>query len=404
MTKLEKPLVSVVSQLNHTESSPIALPAHYTEFAGVLITIHGSVRVAQEERGLHFYIACPECLEENGASEIYKKHLALNVDRYFQGENHRAMCMKCGTTFNIPELTAMRPLAERGIEYKAEVAPMSAGPNMDLLEKDETGALVPKNPGRTIPVVELGRNHPAIVYLASRHFDPEALWRQFRCSYCQEENPDLYYRKQPGGFRVTPQGRLIFFGYQGGARMTWQARILEMEDGNDKYFYHPYKRQWVHVLSRPDARAKWAPREGYEDWDPAKYFTAPGTRRNSIVMGYDAALGFNAEKSLHNRWCMIMEGPLDAGRLGAPAMAILGKHLSENQASLLEDAFHRIVALKDNDAAGEKSAESIKKQFATRNVLLSFLTLPDKIKDPGELSPNNAKFIHNVARKMAFSK
>lgn len=405
MSRLIDAKPSIESQLNHTQSSPISLPPHYVELAGELISRHGSIRVAREERGLHFYIACPECLDDYGASELQKKHLAINVDRYFaMGNDYGAMCMKHGGVYRITELTAWPLLEDRGIEYKPEAAPMVVGPNMDLLEPDGQGNLIPKHPGVSIPTTSLPDTHPARIYLASRHFDPQALWDHLQCSYCEEENPDLYYRKQPGGFRVTPQGRLIFYGYQFGVRVTWQARILEMEEANQKYFFHPYKKDWVHVLSRADIQSPWQPISGYEDWDMAKYFTAPGTRRNYIWMAYDAAVNFHAGvNNRFDRWCMVVEGPLDAGRLGPPAMPLIGKFMSAEQARLLEEKFGRVVVIRDNDEAGELSEKKIREALTTKDVIFKFMTLPPRFKDPGDLSAADVLFVRAKARRLIFS-
>lgn len=392
---------SLASQILPTESAPDALPAEAQRFIASLVTVHGSVRLAQETSGTHVYLACPQCLQTEGESELHKKHLALNLDKYLAGSQRAVLCMKCGFVCEAVDLQFMPPLLERGIEHKPEVVKID-GPKMEYLETDEHGLLVPKNPGEIVPVNQLLKDHPARQYLASRKFSAAALWTQFQCSWCETENQNLFYRRLPGGFRITPQGRLIFFCLQAGSKMGWQARILEFDEDDKRYFWHPYKKEWIHVLNR--AGDKWVPREGYEEWDPAKYWTAPGTRRNSVVMGLDAAMEWNLRKQRMQhtrRVCILVEGPLDAGRLGPPAMAIMGKALTADQAILVAKHFYRIILIADNDKAGEKLKTSAARHFANLKVRHDFLDLPTRFKDAGSLDAAGATMFLNMALNKA---
>lgn len=396
-----KPAQSLASQLLPTSSAPGVLPEHVQAFAASLTSIHGAIRIANESSGLHFYLACPQCLQTDGESELFKKHLAVNIDKFFAGKQNSVLCMKCGFFCNAVDLQFMPPLKDRGIEHKAEMV-KSSGPKADYLETDERGNLVPKNPGTLIPVTQLPADHPAIEYLNLRKFRPDDLWNQFQCSWCEEENQNLYYRRQPGGFRTTSQGRLIFFCLQGGVKVGWQARILEFDDGDKRFFWHPYKKDWVHVLTNENG--KWTPREGYEEWDPAKYWTAPGTRRNNVVMGFDAALAWNLKHNRmrqHQRVALLVEGPLDGGRLGPPAVIVMGKYLTADQAKLLADTFYRLIAITDNDAGGKKLQESVQKHLSTKEVRFDFMNVPGAFKDPGSLDPLNALMFSRMALNRA---
>lgn len=394
--------VSLESQLLPTSSAPSQLPDHVRLLAEELVNIHGSIRVAVEASGMHLYLPCPQCLTEFGETEVYKKHLAFNVDKYFAGEQYSVLCMKCGFYCEGVSLSYYPPLSARGIEFKPEIV-HGGVVRTDWLEKDALGVMIPRNPGLTIPIHMVPANHPARQYLASRNFDPVSLWNQFQCSWCETENPDLYYRKQPGGFRITSQGRLIFFALMRGSKVGWQARILEFDENDKRYFWHPYKREWVHVLDFNGQ--KWVPREGYEEWDPAKYWTAPGTRRSEILMGYDAAILWNLQqgnKTPGSRFCILSEGPLDGGRLRPPAMAVLGKSLTPNQAANIYNHFGRVITIRDNDKAGETMANSVSKQFAGQPVKFGFMTLPERWKDPGALDNDSAKIIVSQAKVMAY--
>jgi hypothetical protein len=146
------------------------------------------------------------------------------------------------------------------------------------------------------------------------------------------------------------------------------------------------------------------PISGYEEWENAKYWTAPGTRRNAIWMGHDAAVAYWAnEPQRHSRWCAVMEGPLDAGRLGPPCLPLLGKSMSAEQASLLEAKFGRIVVIRDNDEAGEKSEKNIRAALATRDVRFDFMVLPRNFKDPGEIPPELVTFVRSLIVRRAAS-
>ena len=400
--KLKRPsAINVAEQLLPTSSAPPALEDQVQAFAETLINLHGSIKVATEASGLHFYLACPKCLEAEGESELFKKHLAVNVDKYFAGQQHGVLCMKCGWTCEAVDLQYFPPLEQRGITHKPEIVKFH-GVNKDYLEQDHLGVMVPKNPGVVIPVTELPADHPALEYLASRGFDPKPLWEQFECSWGETENPNLFYRRQPGGFRITPQGRLIFFCFQNGSKVGWQARILEIDEADKRYFWHPYRKEWVHVMTRESDR--WLPREGYEEWDHAKYWTAPGTRRNTVVMGYDAAVRWNQQRGRilqGDRIGILTEGPLDAGRLGPPVMAILGKTLTADQATTIASQFHRLIIIGDNDKAGLKMKESVQRQLTPKQVRFEFMDLPERFKDPGSLSQNEGKMFASMAIKRA---
>ena len=73
-------------------SAPSQLTPEITDLANRLAYIHGSVRVAIENSGMHLYLASPACLEEDGLIELTKKHLAVNVDKWLRGEMTPAPC------------------------------------------------------------------------------------------------------------------------------------------------------------------------------------------------------------------------------------------------------------------------------------------------------------------------
>ena len=384
-----------IARMETTSSAPTQLPDHFKNLAKQLMLIHGSIRLARERNGLHFYLACPECLEDYGEVELDKKHLAVNVERYFSGLDRSAQCMKHGGSFNVTDLVSMPRLSERGIEFKPEILELDSIP-AHYLERDEAGHWIPKSPGLTIPVHIVPPDHPARVYLGLRQYDVNVLWNQFQCSFCYKENSDVFYRGLSGGFKVTSQGRVIFFAYVKGVRVGWQARILEGEDEECKFYYHPYRKDWVPVMTRETVNSPWVPMEGFEGWDPAKYFTGHGTRRNSILLGFDAAVSYHQNTDrCATRWCALVEGPLDAGRFGPPFIAMMGKSFSQEQANLIRSEFDHVILIPDNDQAGKQSKDSVLMQFAQhsntgKGTKVTCMDLPPNTKDPGALSPKEA--------------
>lgn len=387
-------------EVGFTSSSSGVLTEVQMTLANDLSRVHGRIRVAREASGLHFYMASPICLEQDGAVELTKLHLAVNVDKFL--DRHRtfaAMCMKTGQTYAVPNLLDMPPLSERGFsQTKAEVIMMEE--NRDALEQDARGNWIPKGPGELIPVNQLVEGHPAIDYLLSRNYDPDMLYSQFRASFCVKENSDVYYRRLINGFKATPQGRIVFFIDQYGIQRGWQARILDMvednEDGSQTQFvWHPYQERWVAVQDRKSPEVPWVLRPNWEAWDPPKYIIGTGAKRNQCIMGLDAALRCVTDGKLRDSrgrsFCILSEGALDAGRYGSPGVASMGKYLSPDQARILSECFQRVIYVPDNDKAGVIAREKFAKAMAQHpDVKAEVFPLPDQFKDFG-LVPSYAE-------------
>jgi len=381
-----------------TTSSVQEVDEAVQKLAHDLSLIHGTIRIAREASGLHFYMASPYCLEEFGEEELFKLHLAVNVEKYLNGgENFVGMCMKSGEAYDIQMLLSMPPLSQRGYSDTPKVV-LKKEQDTHNLEEDANGNLVPKSPGTTLPVLDLPQDHPAHLYLNSRGFNAEMLTEQFNISYCEAERSDMFYRRLSGGFRATPQGRIVFEILQKGIVKGWQARILEIEQNGLIYYWHPYKRKWTAVLQAV-AGSKPRPLPGWEDWDPAKYIIAPGCARNEILMGFDKAATFDYRANRLPHFAVLVEGALDAGRIGIPAMAMLGKHLSDGQAALLlEQQFDPIIFVKDQDESGTKAAQSAARQLDKLGIgnRLRIIDPPPGYKDLGEIPTHEEaqKFIY----------
>lgn len=392
--RIAKPMAKILKHeereidVRRGESAPAAMDPEYEQLARDLSAIHGTVRITNEASGIHFYMACPTCLEEYGEDELHKMHLAFNAEKYIKaGQSSAAMCMKTEESFHLMDLLAMPPLDQRGHVCTPKVI-VKQQADEKYLEPDEHGRMVPKSPGTVVSVYSLPDTHPARMYLASRNFDVDSLTDQFGITYCEQERPDMFYRKLLHGFRATPQGRIVFYIIQDGMVKGWQARILELEHEGKGWYYHPYRKQWVPVTQLvPGQKAN--PLPGWEEWDPAKYILAHGCARNECLMGFDAAMKYH-ETSTGPRWAGLVEGPLDAGRVGAPVMATMGKFFSQAQAQIIKDAqFDPVIYIADDDEPGRKAKQSVHKQFDALGISgrLKVIDSPAGYKDLGAM-PN----------------
>lgn len=390
----------LANKLSFSSSATGALDPEQLDIAYQLAQNFGRIRVAREESGLHFYMASPACLEEDGKVEFTKMHLAVNVDKYLLYQRDRcAMCMKTGTPYKMTELLAMAPLAQRGYKDQAPVVEQFSAAPMEFLEPDANGNMVPKSPGLTVPVHELEPGHAARFYVENRGFDPVQLWDQFGLSYCYEDRQDVWYGKMLYGFKAGPLGRIIFNIDQYGMRRGWQARILDYADETTRSYFHPTENQWMAVEQKVDG--KWQPLPGWEGWDPKKYVIGRGCKRNQCLMGFDAAVDFASKHRdrYGRKYCILCEGPLDAGRVGPPGLALMGKYCSQFQAELLCNEFDRVIFITQNDNAGKEAQKKVAQQIgnATNRVSVDFPELPGAYKDIGEMTYKQAEaFLESI--------
>jgi hypothetical protein len=377
--------------------------ADIAKLANALSKIHGTVDIRHETSGIHLYFASPACLAQFGRGELFKKHLALNADKYFGTGKYKgrfgtydndlsALCMKLHKAFKVSTLLSMPPLDARG--YPDAVSAVREGKPKRLVD-DGFGHMVPEPPGKVISIIDLPEDHVAVSYLRQRGFmDLHRLWHQMACCYCVEELPEdktlgRYYRKLPGGFKATPQGRLIFFAFINGIRKSWQARLIDyVDDKKIRWVLHPYTGMFTPVTQDnvPFANMVDAVRDVSITEIP-KYLNASGSSRNEVLFGYDAAVRYAAEHRL--RSCALVEGPLDAAKAGPPCIAVTGKFFSDQQAALIRAKFSHVLYIPDSDAAGSMATEYVRKQLATY-VDFDILPVPYSCKDMGEAEESYA--------------
>ncbi len=365
---------------------------------------HGPVALRQGRKGLHLEFASPACLDRDGEIELIKRHGSLNVDRYLRRHPYQdlpegkaewsARCMKTQTSYRVADLLQWRTLAERELPTPSARAVRPAKPRK--LTRDRAGNEVPFPAGELIPLTFLPSTHPCIQYVRYRGFSPETLQQQFSAAFCVKElapstENGRFYRRLPGTFRETPQGRLVFRGKVMGVDRGWQARILDYKDeqAGIQYFLHPDTFTWVPVNVRQpdgswDLRSDWI---GTGDWTPSRYMTAPGSFRGELLLGFDAALRWNAEMNWGvGRVAILTEGPLDAARFGPPAMPILGKSLSDGQAELLKAAGVTTIvfAAQRDSGSGQQACDSVRKGVSSFARFFPVLP-PEPLKDFGDM-------------------
>jgi hypothetical protein len=396
MIKLSKKNLEYTSSANES-----TIPRSVTLLAEQMQKIHWNIRVAKESSGYIIYLPSPELLLLDGRKELVSKHLALvcsRVDPKNRSLNPKikynpqnaATCMKTGKHYSFDMLSKMAPMNRRGYKWlvsRKDYNITYADTSKSLIE-DEDGNMVPDDPGDCVPVTELPDDHPCLFFIRSRGYDPVELFSQFRASFCEKEAPEdeakgRFYSRLPYGFKDTPQGRLILFMDIKGVQVGWQARILECKDEDgDTLFYHPYNKKWEVVKSMGD----WL---GNEDdiikWKKlAKYKSAFGLKRAEVLMGIDAAVKHNTITG-NGRHCYLVEGPLDAATLGPPAIAMLGKHLSDRQVDTIRRSFDYVTFIPDNDKAGAETETKVMRALISKMRAVRKYKIPNKYKDLGEI-------------------
>lgn len=383
--------------------------------------LHGPAVIRNESNGYHIYLPSPECIKTDGRKEISSKHLTVNASRYKQTDDwvrkhgiireelirdFSAICHKTNTKFRVSDLLNDRkfpPLEQRGLPNISSKIIAAATQRSQSLINDGKGNMIPRNPGEVIPIIDLPPFHPAVEYLRNRGYNLQSLYKQLNCSFCVSEHPEdqeagIFYKRLPLDFKDTPQGRIIFYSFINGVQVGWQARIIEKVEDGYKYYLHPYTNSWVKAEYKDADTNKWLPLPGIEIrgtgydllWKPSKYKTAFGMMRNEALMGVDAAVEFNKKFNIKRPTAFLVEGPLDAGRIGPGGIALLGKYFSDRQGAILASRFKKIVIVADNDKAGMELRAQAKEVMRDKLVDLVFAEVPPEYKDVGEMTTDAA--------------
>lgn len=227
------------------------------------------VTLSKERSGYHLYLPCPACLDSQGRGELRDPKYAINLSKYFGiGDNYShlkemdeqdgfnpvsqsrnqsvrdeknlntGICMRTYQSANphrfpVAELLAMAPISVRHPDINTSYSVINgvdADERESHWEEDPvSGKKCPPPAGKLTPILELPTYHPGRWYLESyRGFDLQRLTDMFRCGFCTEEYKEgrhnIWYRKFPGGWKDTPQGRVIFHSLHNNVPLTWQGR------------------------------------------------------------------------------------------------------------------------------------------------------------------------------------
>lgn len=383
------------------------------------LRIHGTGKLQCYKNGFELSIPSPEMLVENGPRELSSKHLYVNLTLYIEKGLERAThCVRSDKVYSIPELLAMEPLEKRDLPF--DIKPhLQALKNHtltysimteDLLDYDEeSGDAVCLPPGICVPIIHLPEDHVAVQYLKSRGFeDLQSLYDQFLLSFCQKENPQFkHIFKKPDGspytynpYGSTPQGKLIFFIRQFKSPKGWQARNIEFTlGGTDKYVYirHDWEdesKNGIELVAKlnPETNKFEGINPQFNKLVKRKYTISPGLKSSDCLLGFDAALKFNVDNMSNlkdgKKVIGLVEGALDAGRLGAPFCSVMGNRVSTGQLKLVVNNFDKVIVIKDHDNAGETLCNSIRQKLAYLNSIVDYeeISYPAKYKDVGEIT------------------
>jgi len=160
---------------------------------------------------------------------------------------------------------------------------------MPILRGERTHAVLGPAlpPGEILPLTSLPNDHPAISYVLHRGYSPAHLQNEFEIGYC--------------GYAPAPFGpatdRLYIPIKMNGELVGWQCRSITSH-GTERL---------------------------------PKYYTMRGMAKNQVLYGFDAAK--------QHPFVVVVEGATDVWRIGAPAVAILGKSMSGAQQQLLQSTW-----------------------------------------------------------------
>jgi hypothetical protein len=214
-----------------------------------------------------------------------------------------------------------------------------------------------KMPGPMFRLDTLPEDHPANVYMASRHFDPVRLGRFYGVGYC------------PQSFYYLARHRIIIPVYDGGRLKGWQARYIGELDWKDK-----------------------------TQNTPPKYWTCPGMDRGRLL--------YNLDNARRYRTAVVVEGPTDVFAVGPMAVASLGFPPTKAQLRRLVDDFrnHSVVFLFDPDVrdrpATAEKAQKLEIEMATEKPFAgghAWVWLPGGA-DPGK---HSREFLREFITKRA---
>lgn len=268
----------------------------------------GRARWTVGHSGEYYRVACPYCDDRKHRLWINHRY-GLYEPTTDSSFNWLAICYRCHfeKRYNLRKELDQWLFGFMNRSERARLFQVAEG-----VIVDPQNLAAARLPGVTLPLDQLPANHPAVEYAQSRGFDVQEAAEAWGASYCLEAYAP---------FELATH-RLILPVWFHGQMVGWQARALG--DG-----YGP------------------------------KYYTMPGLKKSKLLYNYDRAV--------ESRIVVLVEGALDAWKVGLPAVAMFGKTLARDQKAVLLGGWPRtrdplLVVMLDPEA--EQEAEEIMAECA----------------------------------------
>ena len=319
----------------------------------------GEVRIANEgeqarfgQGGEHYYVNCPYCADGRQRLSFSYLWSGLDCDDPY-AEIHRVHCFNEDCVNNsgrqndlVGKLLCNLPVVKEAREKLKHPKPQSA------ITSDGQAERVITLPAGCIPVDQLPADHPAVQYLQDRGFDVNELSQKWEVSYCEYD----------GMCKPMIFTRIVIPYYR-------RKLLVPKTDPN------PVQKTLAGWTARSIAAIERGP----------KYLTCAGMKKSQMLYGI-----VNALQSPIQEFVAVCEGTTDVWRAPFPAVALIGKTMSETQKDLLIQNFKNrvILVMVDSDAkteAAEICQELQQARQATGDEASALVVdLPADKKDPAE--------------------
>lgn len=314
------------------------------------------VKVSTSAGHVEYNVHCPKYHKKGG---IYK--LSINAD------TGAFMCHDCGYTGS-----AYKEFFDDGLQFFRGLK-INRSKNSEIYHPRVTMQKARKiwkdgvpSPGEMVKVSELDAAHPACIYLQERGVDP-ALTDKFFLRYCTDGYFDFSARLG------TTSGRIIFPIVMDGTLVGWQARQIEKKIEGSRAVWKGDSAGWWQPKMVDDGKGG----SEYEDKNVPKYYTCPGMHRSRSLLNCDVA-------TLNPNFVVVVEGPVDAIKVGDNAVATFGKRLTKDQVRILCARWSRVIMLLDGEVDTEETwFKNLESSF--RGVYFAWMKL-DGFEDPGAAS------------------
>lgn len=280
----------------------------------------GKFKKSKGKKGLEYIVKCPFC--------------GKNSKLYINPMHGLYVCFKCGESGSAESLLGQ-------LNFQTQVV------TRQILTPLPTD--IPP-PGDMCDLLSLDSNHPAILYLTHRGFNPRELNDVFGVRYC------LAGRVFAGIYNTS--NTLVFPLWMDGRLIGWQSRLL----------YNPEK------LTEEECEVIGLPQD--EDGDyvkPPKYWTSPGLEKGRAFFNYDWAC--------QSEVVVITEGVFDSMAVGRCDVATLGKGVTDFQTRMIMARWKVAVILLD---PGDADAEMLQLESRMGRVLHAVRVDLKGYKDAGE--------------------